>query len=521
MRKTRPNRVLWACLWSTMCVAFAACSEGDDGLTNKEPETGSNPPSVVTVSPVTNLEVEPTLKALELHVTCKAPAEAITVRISCTPKEGGDEDTKTTNVVPDEGGTDVSALIKVESYGTYVVTAAAMDNYGRLSEPVTAEATPLEKDEKLFLQWADELMTTLMDRCFGKSPRDCWNTSYPNSTGPYWDGDAVVWGQGGGLSAYVALRGASAGVSLYEEKYEGLTDRMFNSINRFITTDNGLSAYAVYPANGNDRYYDDNVWIGLDMAELYRQTGEQRFLEKAVMVWNYLMDGYDDTCGGGIHWKEMNGSSTTKHTCSTAPTAVLGCQLYQITGEEQYKETAIELYEWLLEHLQDPADHLFWDNINPDMKVNKNKYSYNSGQPMLAACLLYQITNDPAYLDEARAIARSAFYKWFSTYESEVLHRDIRIINGDNAWFYAVMFRGFIELYRLDESTGDYIDDFADTMRHAWLSPCRDSQTGLLNYSSFKGEKQQSSWEVLQEGGCVEMLARLAQIENASEEAKE
>lgn len=56
---------------------------------------------------------------------------------------------------------------------------------------------------------------------------------------------------------------------------------MFNSINRFITTDNKRSAYAVYPQNGNERYYDDNVWIGLDMAELYEQTKENRFLEKA------------------------------------------------------------------------------------------------------------------------------------------------------------------------------------------------------------------------------------------------
>jgi hypothetical protein len=67
---------------------------------------------------------------------------------------------------------------------------------------------------------------------------------------------------------------------LLQKKYADMTDRMYNSINRFITTDNNLKAYAVYPQNGNERYYDDNVWIGLDMAELYEQTKEKRFLEE-------------------------------------------------------------------------------------------------------------------------------------------------------------------------------------------------------------------------------------------------
>lgn len=101
-------------------------------------------------------------------------------------------------------------------------------------------------------------------------------------------------GQGAGFLGYVAIREVSAGISGIGEEYGNMTDRIFNSINRFITTDNNMQAYAVYPANGNDRYYHDNVWIGLDMINSYSQTKEQRFLDKAVMVWNYLMAGYDD-----------------------------------------------------------------------------------------------------------------------------------------------------------------------------------------------------------------------------------
>ena len=44
---------------------------------------------------------------------------------------------------------------------------------------------------------------------------------------------------------------------------------MFKGIQHFWVTDHGRTAYSVYPDSGNDRFYDDNVWIGLDMAKLY------------------------------------------------------------------------------------------------------------------------------------------------------------------------------------------------------------------------------------------------------------
>lgn len=164
--------------------------------------------------------------------------------------------------------------------------------------------------------------------------------------------------------------------------------------------------YAVYPANGNERFYDDNIWIGLDMADLHAQIQDQRFLDKATMVWNYLMTGNDAICGGGIYWR---------------------------------------------------------DNIrSSDMVVSKDKFSYNSGQPMLTACLLYEITKEAKYLTDAQLIAHSAYEK---------------------------------------------------TLTHAWLSNCRNNATNLLNSNDFRGINSQSSWEILHEGACIEMLVRLASLE--------
>lgn len=428
---------------------LGACG-GDDLPLPDEKDDGKEGGHTVSVSPVTNLRAEKTAKANELQVNWTNPTGAISVEISYL-LEGGEPENAIKKNVRITTGREGSLLIIVSMPGAYVVTAVALDNYGRRSEEVTVTATPLREEEVVrthFLERADILMTSLMNLCFGKSPRDCWNTAYPLATGPYWDGDAVVWDQGAGFSGFVALRGASIGVSAYEKKYVDMTDRMYKSINRFITTDNQRKAYAVYPQNGNERYYDDNVWIGLDMAELYEQTQENRFLEKAEMVWDYLMVGNTSSCGGGILWREKP-SYSNKHTCSTAPAAVLGCKLYQITKEQKYLDKAKELYVWLIQYMQDPSDHLFYDNITPSMVIGKSKYSYNSGQPMQAACLLYNITGEQQYLTDAQQIARSAHKKWFTLYDSKELGEKFYRINGDHAWFYSVLFRGFLELYKL------------------------------------------------------------------------
>jgi rhamnogalacturonyl hydrolase YesR len=505
------NAILFFVGWILFSLPLVISCAGDDPIPDDSGKDNGGGNEVITVSPVNDLAVEETGKANELYVTWTYPSEALSVEISYLP-EGEDEAGAVNNNIRRTTGDKGSFLIKVSEHGTYIVGAVAIDNYGNRSEKVTVKATPMREEDvpkTLFLERADMLMSSLIDLCFGKSPRDCWNTRYPNATGPYWDGDAVVWGQGSGLSGFVALRNAAIGTE-YEAKYTAMTDRMYNSINRFITTDNNLNAYAVYPQNGNQRFYDDNVWIGLDMAELYRQTGESRFLEKAEMVWDYLMVGNTSSAGGGILWREIPAYSN-KHTCSTAPAAVLGCKLYEITKEEKYLNKAKELYAWLKQYLQDPSDHLFYDNITPGMVVDKAKYSYNSGQPMQAACLLYNITGEQKYLEDAAQIAISAHRRWFSLYNSKELGEEFYRINGDHAWFFAIMFRGFIELYKIDKRR-TYINSFEKSMLQAWESECRDRATNLLSNRYFVNQTQ-TSWEVLHEGGFVEMLAQLAALE--------
>ena len=429
-------------------------------------------------------------------------------------------------IVNAESGKTGSVKIMLPQSIKYFVSAVSISVTGERSEAVTTDATPYDGTEEpieeepipVFLGRADTLISSMINLMFG-GPRNVWNSSYPKATGPYWDGDAMVWGQGGAFSGYAAIREAATGTHL-ESKYANLENRMFNGMEAFITNDNGLGAYACYPASGNDRYYDDNIWIGIDMVDLYELTGNPRYLERAKMVWRLVLDGTDNLTGGGVHWREKP-KTQSKHACSTAPASVLGSKLHKATNEMSYLQSAKDYYNWMVSVLQDPADYLVWDNAyhkdnNPALEVEiaKQKYSYNSGQLMQAAVLLYNITGDANYLTNAQNIANASYSRWFVPYHSSVLGETFRILEptgGDGFWFLSVMVRGYIDLYKVDGNR-EYVDAIEKSLTNGWLTNCRNKQNHLMS-GNLKGDKTETSWPIIQEGAALEMLARIAALE--------
>lgn len=518
MKRITTTLMLILSLLFTFVVCSDKIEDNDDNDLIIEDEVSK------TIAPVLNLKAEATSLENEIALSWKNPPDDYLFKIEITYEaiESATKASANPMLIDAVKGEEVSLKITLPLNTSYKIGVVAINEAGVRSIRRWVEATPLKPEETseaspLYLSRADTLMTALTDLYLG-GPRDVWNASYPNATGPYWDGDAVVWGQGAGFSAYTAIREATTGTPL-EAKYATMESRILTSINQFITHDANIAAYAVYPASGNQRFYDDNAWIGLDMVDLYLHSNktEAQYLDKAVLVWEYLKKGTDEIAGGGIHWREIPATSS-KHTCSTAPGAVLAAKLYMATGEEKYLQNAITLYAWLKNTLQDPADHLYWDNAreeNGEIIIEKNKYSYNAGQPMQAAVLLYSITGERSYLTDAQDIAKAAYRKWFRPYYSAPLEKSIRIITG-HTWFNAILFRGFIALYKAEielygAADRTYITAYEHSLSHAWLSDCRQS-TNLLN-DDFTGNSTQSSWDILMEGASTEMLARLASLE--------
>ncbi len=215
---------------------------------------------------------------------------------------------------------------------------------------------------------------------------------------------SFMWGVG------VELTALAAASVVQPEKYLAETRDYADAIQIYWMDHDGHEGFDALPGTEDmDRYYDDNAWLVLALAEVSEVTKDRKYLDRSAATFRFVTSCEDDKLGGGLYWREKFLSS--KNTCTNAPAIVGALRLYQLTGEGKYLETAKRLYAWVNSHLQD-ADGLYWDNIRLDGRVNRQKYSYNSALMIRANCLFHKITGEVRYLDEAKRVAQAAEKSW-------------------------------------------------------------------------------------------------------------
>lgn len=261
----------------------------------------------------------------------------------------------------------------------------------------------------------------------------------------------------------------------------------------------------IVQAGFSDRFYDDNVWLALDFQEAFSLTGKENYLKKSLELWDFIISGWDNEIGG-IYWCEQKKES--RNTCSNAPGAVLALKLFESTDSLYFKEWGIKLYNWTKENLQDTTDCLYFDNIRVDGAVDKAKYTYNSGQMMQAAALLYKITGNEIYLNDAQNIAQSAIHHFTHEFVTPQ-GKTIQLFNRTDNWFNAILLRGYAELFSLDNNP-TYINIFRDNLEHIWLN-ARD-QNSLFS-KDWSGKKQDEYKWLLDQAAMVEMYAVMGLLE--------
>lgn len=318
-----------------------------------------------------------------------------------------------------------------------------------------------------------------------------------NRSNPY----SYLWPYSGSLSAV----GALVEVTGNKEYVRLFNERVLKGLEEYRDDKRNPTAYSSYvkTAPQSDRFYDDNIWLGIDFTDMYLATENKEYLEKAKMIWKFIESGMDDSLGGGIYWCEQKKKS--KNTCSNAPGSVYALKLFKATGDSAYFKQGEFLYHWTKKNLQDPEDLIYWDNINLEGHITEWKFAYNSGQMMQSAALLYQLTGKQDYLKDAQQLAEACynfFFKDFTSPEGE----QFRLLNPGNIWFTAVMFRGYVELYGCDNND-KYINAFRKNLDYAWAQ-MRDSN-GLFN-SDWSGVKKDEKKWLLTQWAMAEMYARLS-----------
>jgi uncharacterized protein YyaL (SSP411 family) len=263
---------------------------------------------------------------------------------------------------------------------------------------------------------------------------------------------------------------------------------VLKAVEQYYSIKQPVPGYEAYPVRfgGDHRFYDDNQWIGIALADAYVRTKNKIYLNKAQELYRFMITGHSSAAGGGLYWKEND--FTTKNTCSNGPGIVLALKLYKATNEQAYLDTALSLYQWTNKTLQSP-EGVFYDAIKlPSGEIDKRTYTYNTGTMLESNVLLYEISKDKKYLAAAQQMAKASAEHFF---KNERLPK--------HYWFNAVLLRGYEALYKTDGNR-TYISAFEKEADAVWLKD-KDS-------NSLLGKHERK--ELIFQAAMMEIYARLA-----------
>jgi uncharacterized protein YyaL (SSP411 family) len=265
-----------------------------------------------------------------------------------------------------------------------------------------------------------------------------------------------------------------------------------------VAPDRRRSPAAPPLGTGGDLYYDDNAWVGLALLDYHRMTGDPAALASARRVFDLLVSGWDreptSTAPGGILWVRASWNYH-RNTVSTAPAALMGLHLFELTREQNYWDWSGRMFAWLNQYMRAP-DGLYWDHITPDGAIDTTIRSYNQGAVIGVALTFFRLSGNQAYLRHAEEIADASLRYWGQNR-----------IAQDQPGFNAILCRYLLALWAQTGTQGyrRFVEDYAD---YAWRT-LRDPLTDIFVFP-LQGNAGQGEQAVLGQAAMVQINALLA-----------
>jgi predicted alpha-1,6-mannanase (GH76 family) len=160
--------------------------------------------------------------------------------------------------------------------------------------------------------------------------------------------------------------------------------------------------------NFTSRAIDDAGWWALNWVTAYDLTGDQKYLDMAGTIADFMHGFWDpSTCGGGIWWNEER---TYKNAVTNGQWIRLTAELHnRIPGDTAWLERSQEAWDWYVASGMINPDGLVNDGLTDDCANNRDTvWSYNQGLGIGAALELYRATGDAELLEAARRLADAA-----------------------------------------------------------------------------------------------------------------
>lgn len=157
-----------------------------------------------------------------------------------------------------------------------------------------------------------------------------------------------------------------------------------------------------------DGWNDDLGWFTMALARGYQITGNADFLTQAENGFNYAFSrGWDTRWNGGGIWEQQieyckNGARISKETLANDSLGIVACMLYQSTHDVSYLNKAQQIYGWEWHHLYNSSTGQVDTGVAQDGTVDHGTAVYNQGTFVEYANLLYQITGNVNYYNDAK-----------------------------------------------------------------------------------------------------------------------
>jgi len=153
-----------------------------------------------------------------------------------------------------------------------------------------------------------------------------------------------------------------------------------------------------------NEFNDDNIWACIVFTKTYLATGDTQYLDRARSNFDIVWNrGWATSLGGGLYWKT---TGTGRNACVNAPAAIAACMLYDITGNTAYLDKAKSIITWMDANLVVTATGAIDDHITPEGTRVGWRFTYNQGTYVGACSALYRITGQVSYLENAIKAAR-------------------------------------------------------------------------------------------------------------------
>ena len=150
-------------------------------------------------------------------------------------------------------------------------------------------------------------------------------------------------------------------------------------------------------------FNDDVMWMVIASARAYLLTGEQKYLTAAKQNFDMCYNRAWDTTflGGGLWWTTDNAS---KNACVNGPAAIAAYLLGEATDDPAYYDKAVAILDWEAANFLQESGAI-WDSRNKDGSHSDWTSTYNQGTFIGACAMLYKHTNTQKYLDWATSAA--------------------------------------------------------------------------------------------------------------------